>query len=82
MYSPIPDNPQDHLYEFTWYGQTGARHENNTVILTLQDGPRGDADLSVNGTVSMRGNPALLANIPTPGDGGGCSLMVPGGSPI
>ena len=45
-FGPAPDNPVDHLYEFSFNGETGAEFSGNEVILHFVDGKRGDSDLT------------------------------------
>jgi cyclophilin family peptidyl-prolyl cis-trans isomerase len=76
-YGPTPDNPEDHLYEFNYNGETGAEINGNVVTLHFIDGQRGDSDLMANGKITDPGTPASLAkNTGTDGggSGGGCSL--------
>ena len=74
-FGPTPDNPVDHLYEFTFDGETGAEFNGNEVILHFVDGKRGDSDLAANGVIIDPGTPALRAgNSGSGGGGGGCSL--------
>ena len=74
-YGPTPDNPVDHLYEFTFDGETGAEFNGNEITLHFVDGKRGDSDLTANGVITDPGTPALRAgNSGSGGGGGGCSL--------
>jgi len=79
-YGPTPDNPANHLYEFTFDGETGAEFNGNEVILHFVDGKRGDSDLAANGVITDPGTPALRAKNSGSGSGGGggCSLYTEG----
>ena len=80
-FGPTPDNPVNHLYEFTFDGETGAEFNDNEVILHFVDGKRGDSDLEKNGVITDPGTPALRANnsgLGGSGGGGGCSLRTEG----
>jgi len=57
-FGPTPDNPVDHLYEFSFNGETGAEFSGNEVILHFVDGKRGDSDLTKNGIIVDPGTPA------------------------
>ncbi|MBN2438069.1 MAG: hypothetical protein JXL20_05645 [Deltaproteobacteria bacterium] len=59
-YGKTPDNPQDHWYEFSYDGQTGAAVVGNTFVLHLIDGKRGDHDLEANGRIVDPGGPAEI----------------------
>ena len=50
-FSSTPDNPVDHLYEFSFNGETGAEFSGNEVILHFVDGKRGDSNLTANGII-------------------------------
>ena len=75
-FGPTPDNPVDHLYEFSFNGETGAEFSGNEVILHFVDGKRGDSDLTKNGIIVDPGTPAIKAGNTgsSGGGGGGCSL--------
>jgi cyclophilin family peptidyl-prolyl cis-trans isomerase len=74
-FGPTPDDPVDHLYEFTFDGETGAEFSGNEVILHFVDGKRGDSDLTKNGIIVDPGTPAIKAsNAGASSGGGGCSL--------
>jgi hypothetical protein len=75
-FGPTPDNPVDHLYEFSFNGETGAEFSGNEVILHFVDGKRGDSDLTKNGIIVDPGTPAIKASNAgaSSGGGGGCSL--------
>ena len=77
-FGPTPDNPVNHLYEFTFDGETGAEFSGNEVILHLVDGKRGDSDLTKNGIIVDPGTPAIKARNAGAGSvgGGGCSLRL------
>lgn len=77
-YGPTPGNPENHLYEFVYDGETGAEFNDNAVTLHLVDGKRGDADLTANGIIVDPGAPALQAEITGPDDGGGGGCTVAG----
>ena len=70
-YGPTPDNPANHLYEFSFDGETGAEFNGNEVILHFVDGKRGDSDLAANGVIADPGTPALRARNSGGGGGGG-----------
>ena len=59
-YGKTPDNRQDHWYEFSYDGQTGAEVVGNTVVLHFVDGKRGDHDLEENGRIGDPGGPARI----------------------
>ena len=75
-FGPTPANPVDHLYEFSFDGETGAEFDGNEVILHFVDGKRGDSDLTENGIIVDPGTPAIRASNSGSGGGGGggCSL--------
>ena len=75
-FGATPDNPVDHLYEFSFDGETGAEFNGNEVLLHFVDGKRGDSDLTANGVITDPGTPALRAENSASGSGGGggCSL--------
>ena len=76
-YGRTADNPTDHLYRFDFDGETGARFEDNEVVLHFVDGSRGDSDLESDGTIAAFGAPAVQAFNSLSGGGGGgggCSL--------
>lgn len=66
MYSPTPDDPTPHWYEFLFDGTTGAEifagvdddTDPEMIILHFVDGGRGDADLTANGVIVDPGSPA------------------------
>ena len=65
----------NHLYEFTFDGETGAEFNGNEVTLHFVDGKRGDSDLTADGVITDPGTPALRAgNSGSGGGGGGCTL--------
>lgn len=76
-FGPTPANPVDHLYEFSFNGETGAEFSDNEVILHFVDGKRGDSDLTKNGIIVDPGTPAIKASNAgaSGGGGGGCSLL-------
>jgi cyclophilin family peptidyl-prolyl cis-trans isomerase len=79
-FGQTPDNNVDHLYKFTFDGETGAEFNGNEVILHFVDGKRGDSDLMANGVIADPGTPALRANNSgADGGGGGCSLRTESG---
>jgi peptidyl-prolyl cis-trans isomerase A (cyclophilin A) len=85
QYGPTPDNPQDHWYDFTYDGETGAEINGNRVTLHFVDGKRGDSDLAINGTIVDPGAPAQKASISGAsgsGGGGGCSLIAQATRPV
>ena len=53
---------QDHWYDFSYDGETGAEINSDTISLYLTDGKRGDHDLSANGTIKDPGGPLLIAS--------------------
>jgi cyclophilin family peptidyl-prolyl cis-trans isomerase len=75
-FGPTPANPVDHLYEFSFNGETGAEFRDNEVIMHFVDGKRGDSDLQANGVIVDPGTPAIKASNAgaSSGGGGGCSL--------
>ncbi len=84
MFGPTPDNLEPHCYEFAFDGTSGAQiMEGGTILLTIIDGGRGDADLIADGTVTDPGGPAVIVTQGVDGDsgnGGGCALSVSRGS--
>lgn len=58
-YGPEPGNDEDHWWEFSWDGTTGAQIEDNVITLTIVDGGRGDRDGEVNGRISDPFAPAF-----------------------
>lgn len=77
-FGPTPDNPVEHLYEFTFDGETGAEFNGNEVVLHFVDGKRGDSDLVADGVITDPGTPALRAGNSGSGSSGGCSLHTKG----
>ncbi len=79
-YGPTPDNITDHWYHFTYDGSTGMvyNQENGQtqVVFYLQDGQRGDDDLTANGVIQDLGGP-YETGYSTGGGGGGCSCGGP-----
>lgn len=76
-YGPTPDNNDDHWYDFTFDGETGAEIDGNLITIHFVDGKRGDSDLAGNGIIVDTGSPALNAGnagVSGGGGGGGCSL--------
>jgi cyclophilin family peptidyl-prolyl cis-trans isomerase len=75
-FGPTPENPDNHLYEFIFDGETGAEFNNNVVTLHFVDGKRGDSDLTANGVIVDPGAPALRAEVTgaDSGGGGGCTI--------
>lgn len=64
-YGPTPDNLQDHWYEFTYDGETGAEVTGaTTMVVHLCDGKRGDHDLVANGQIVDPGGPAAIEAYP------------------
>jgi Cadherin domain/RTX calcium-binding nonapeptide repeat (4 copies) len=59
---PAPANTANHWYDFTFDGTTGASISSNVITLTMNDGGRGDADLTANGTITDPGSPAVTGN--------------------
>ncbi len=82
-FGATPDNPVDHLYEFSFNGETGAEFNGNEVILHFVDGKRGDSNLTANGIIVDPGTPAIKASNTgaSSGGGGGCSLHLEQRSP-
>lgn len=58
-HGPKPGNTLPSWYEFAFDGQTGAVVSGNKVTLYLQDGGRGDSDLTANGRIADPGAPAV-----------------------
>jgi len=73
MYGKIPDNEEDHWYEFMFDEgtQTGAKIEGNVVTLYFRDGLRGDNDLTANGSIEDAGAPGIKSTNPDNGNGSG-----------
>ncbi len=59
-YGKTPENRQNHWYEFSYDGETGAEVVGNTVVLHFVDGKRGDHDLEINGRITDPGGPARI----------------------
>ena len=57
-FGPTPDNPEYHWYEFLYDGETGVEFLEDSVVIYLVDGARGDDDLMVNGIILDLGGPA------------------------
>ena len=78
-YSGEPGNTADHWFDFAYDNTTGAQFAGSTISLQLVDGGRGDADLTVNGTIKLVGGAATTPPAPppppppapTPASGGG-----------
>jgi hypothetical protein len=77
-YGGEPGNTTDHWYDFAFDGNGGAQITGNVISLTLVDGGRGDADLTVDGTIVVLGGAATTPPpppppppAPTPTNGGG-----------
>lgn len=59
-YGHTPDDPNDHWYEFTYDGSTGAEVlPDGRIVLHFVDGERGDDDLTTNGVIVDPGAPAF-----------------------
>jgi len=76
-----PDNKTPHWYEFMSINDApGAVITGNTIKLILQDGQKGDDDLTENETIIDAGGPASVipedkeAGVDTGGGGGGCFI--------
>jgi hypothetical protein len=83
-FGPTPDDPSFHWYEFLFDAATGAEFAGDRVILHLQDGQRGDDDLTANGAIMDPGAVAIATTPPPPpplgaggggGGGGGCAML-------
>jgi hypothetical protein len=81
-YGGEPGTTTDHWYDFAFDGAGGAQITGNVVSLTLVDGGRGDADLTVDGTIVVLGGAATTPPPPPPpppaptgGGGGGGGAM-------
>jgi len=61
-FGPTPTNSIPSWYEFDFAGGVGALVNGATITLHLADGARGDADLSVNGTIEDPGAPGIAAS--------------------
>ena len=76
-FGPTPDLAQDHWYEFLYDGSTGALLGDHSLALRLVDGAQGDHDLTSNGSILVRGAPAVRLEeaiySPQMGVGGGFS---------
>jgi uncharacterized repeat protein (TIGR01451 family) len=57
-YGPTPGNPNDHWYDFSFAGTTGAEILSDRIVLHLVDGAIGDSDLTANGEIVDPGGPA------------------------
>jgi hypothetical protein len=80
-FGPTPQDPSPHWYEFRFDAVTGAELAGDRVILHLQDGQRGDDDLTANGAIMDPGAVAIATTPPPPpapsgggGGGGGCAM--------
>jgi len=82
-FGPTPGEPSPHWYEFLFDGATGADLAGDRVLLHLQDGERGDDDLTANGAIMDPGAVAIATTPPPPpppsgggggGGGGGCAM--------
>jgi hypothetical protein len=84
-FGPTPGNTDEHFYEFSDNGETGATilEAGAHVVLTLVDGERGDSDLTADGIIVDPGTTALTIAPPafpgaplppSPGDGGSCFI--------
>lgn len=64
-YGPTPQAQTNQWYEFSYDNATGTGAVINENIITLyfKDGQRGDADLTVNGTITDPGGPINVAAI-------------------
>lgn len=60
-YSPTPTQSL-HWYEFSFDGETGAVISNDTIVLHLTDGERGDYDVTANGEIVEPGGPIQSAS--------------------
>ena len=58
-FGATPDNPTAHWYEFLYDGETGALINENIITLHFVDGLRGDADLTINGSLVEPGAPGF-----------------------
>ncbi|MHB8772932.1 MAG: choice-of-anchor U domain-containing protein, partial [Syntrophales bacterium] len=59
-FGKTPEHRDDHWYEFSYDGETGAEAVGNTVVLHFVDGKRGDHDLEENGWITDPGGPAAI----------------------
>lgn len=61
-YGPTPNAQTNHWYEFSYDNAsgTGAVINGNIITLYFKDGQRGDADLTVNGTITDPGGPVKV----------------------
>ncbi len=83
-FGPTPDNPVPHCHEFLFDGTTGTEFlVDNTVVLHLVDGLRGNNNLTANGVIVEPGGPALTVQNTLPGSqatgstgAGGCSIAI------
>ena len=62
QYGATPDNAASHWYEFLYDGTTGAEINGSVITVHLQDGARGDHDLTVNGTIVDPSAAAFVKN--------------------
>jgi hypothetical protein len=82
-FGSTPNDPSPHWYEFLFDAATGAEFAGDRVILHLQDGQRGDDDLTANGAIMDPGAVAIATTPPAPpppapsggGGGGGCAML-------
>lgn len=75
-YIPFFPGQPPQWFPFIFDGLVGAEFVDNLVMLRLQDGSLGDADLEVNGTIVDPGGPALIVPLDLPSSSGnsGCSV--------
>ena len=89
MYGPTPDNINPHWSEFMFDGTTGAEFlgdavmtapdggtiARNLIRMIMQDGERGDADLTADGTIVDPGGPVVTVAEPDSGSLGAHLLL-------
>ena len=76
VFGSTPNNPDPHLYDFFYDGETGAEVFSDRIVLHFVDGARGDDDLTVNGQITFAGGPVFAASSVTPASIGGSSVEI------
>lgn len=75
-YGPTADNPTPHWYDFSYDGETGAKIEDNKIILYFVDNKRGDDDYTTDNSITHTGAQAVVTSTTTSSSpaSGGCSI--------
>ncbi len=84
-YSPTPDNPTPHWYDFSYDSATGtgAKIVGDKILLHFVDGQRGDGDLDpTNNSITHTGAQVVVTTTTTSSSpsSGGCSIAAKPGS--